>query len=228
MQVAALSDVEAILTAGGVSGLEIIPLAIAGVTLLALLGLKMKRSNQQKRRRAASTGYHNFDVARYGIDTPGRSQIDTTVDQASQPLAPSFVSKKRSNRRQAEAPGAAAPGPSPLESIDRSPPILIRPFDAEEAQRLRPASHSVPPADGRAPSATAASDERVADPPSTSPGAAPGEPTLRASMIPPLVPPPPGPQAHSTSGQSQGERAASRLPPLEQPPPPTPDEPPDR
>ncbi len=160
------------------SRIEFILLGAAAVLLIVLLAVKVRRSQSQKKWKAASTGFHDFDVERYGHSAVGKSLIDTSVNPGARPLAPSFVSPKHGATHKADTPHPLVV-PSSFGAIDRSRPATVRSFDAEEALRLRPPSDVTP--------------ER---PPPSPGGPSTEETTATGSALPLLVQPPaPPPRA---------------------------------
>jgi hypothetical protein len=182
------------------SSLELGIIGFAVFMLLMLLVVRAKRHHDQKLRRAASSGFYDFDVAHYGTATAGSSLMEKAVEASSRPLAPSFTASSRGSGAKETRPATATPIPVPSSFgvVDRSPVGPLPTFDQDTARRQRP------PVDGgpRPPA-------RPTDADSIDPG-------LPIPSSPPLPPPPP-PEARPDSG--------SPLPLLTQPPPPGPETP---
>ncbi len=160
---------------------EVYPVAAVLCISLVLLTVKAKRARDQRRRKAASTGYHDFDVARYGVSAAGTSLIDATLTNAPPTLAPTFVAGQRSGRhlsrrrreRQVEPQlGAVVVAAGPLPA-----------FDADEALRLRPPS---------APAQTPLPATTPLPAPATGESALPPPPPPPVAGLPPLVSEAPG------------------------------------
>jgi hypothetical protein len=172
-------------------------LAFAGLMLLLLCLVRVKRGHDQKRRRAASTGFYDFDVARYGHSSAGSSLMETPLNPEANALAPTFVSPNRAagskTASKAKGSGRGDPGLAGL-----PPPRPLPAFDQAVAVASRPPAPGVdlppPPGGARLPI------------PST-----------------PLVPPPPPPGSVATDpagpAATDGPSPGS-LPLLVQPPPP--------
>jgi hypothetical protein len=160
------------------SHIEIILLGVAVVLLILLLAIKARRSHGQRKRKAASVGYHDFDAARYGHGAVGNSLIDSSVNARARPLAPSFVSpKKGATHCPGTAPSLAIP--SSFGAVDRSRSDSVRSFDPEGVLPLRPPS-DLPPRHLPPPPGQASTEQAPAT----------------GSTLPLLVqPPPPSPRA---------------------------------
>jgi len=180
--------------------IELGVIGFAVFALILLMALRAKRSHDQRRRRAAASGFYDFDVARYGTATAGSSLMEKAVDSANRPLAPSFTSASRSTGGKGRGHVAVAPIPVPSSfgAVDRTPSGPLPAFDQDVAARNRPPGERAD-----------ANSEATADP-SPPPGLAipstlpiPPPPTL-------LIPPPPDLPAEGPSS----------LPRLVQPPPP--------
>jgi hypothetical protein len=172
--------------------IEVGLLGFAAFIVVVLLMVRMKRSHDQKIRRAASAGFYDFDVARFG--TASSSLMENAVASSARPLAPSFV-----------APGRAAGG--------KDAPVATPRRTATPAPTPAPAPMPVPSSFGvldRSPAGPPAAFDQVAAvgrrPPSSPTGQ--GGPHLPIPATPYLAPPPPP--------------SMSSLPPLVQPPPPSP------
>ena len=144
----------------GLSGLVLIGLSSARVEVVALivaaslaLGLLLVRAwyaHNQRHRRASHRGLYRGELARY---SPQGFELgsDDPADPRGRPLAPTFVSpspagraggKRAGRRRVPTSPSAAMGGLQvrPQVAYGTYDPVtnLPRPFDAEEAERLRP------------------------------------------------------------------------------------------
>lgn len=125
--------------------LEEVALGTAAGLALMLLAVKAWFSHDHRMRRAAASGYHQRDVARYSSDGVGHP-VEGAVDRKSRPLAPSFAAPVRGGRN----PGGSARLGTSRHGIPAgtSPPLgtfdpvtnLVRAFDTEEAWRQRPAT----------------------------------------------------------------------------------------
>ncbi len=180
-----------------VAGVEIGLVTFAVAVVVVLYVLKFKRSHDQRLRKAASVGYHDFDVARYGGTAPGQSLIESTVaDSGPQTLAPSFSAPPKGSRRKDRTPADSRPDPTQVGAL---PPSLAPPrFDPADAERRRSQSASVTPPSPNLPPPPGAP---LLPPPPGAPGAAGGEepeagdsglPLLAPLPPPPCSPPPPG------------------------------------
>jgi hypothetical protein len=143
--------------------------AVALILLVALLVIQSKRARDQKLRKAASMGYYDPDVARYGYGSPA-VPAEPPIDFDGVPLAPTFVAPGRgkSTKRTSEPEPPPAPGTTSL-----APPRPVPAFDPASAISARPVSAHVRPVSDDAP---------PAPPPPPPPG---------ASTLPPLLQPPP-------------------------------------
>jgi hypothetical protein len=228
MELGAIARMTAISISGNTASIEIGLLVFAAVIVVALYAIKFKHAHAQKLRKAASVGYHDFDVARYGGVAPGRSLIESTVTSGPQSVSPSFSAPQKGSRRQDVA--ATAPTATPFAAS--SPNVPVPGFDAVEMQRLRGQDRTPPLDEAPLP---------PPPPPPPPPGAAPIPPPPGAAPIPPppgAVPPPPGaapipppPGAVPPPGAAPAEPddlevGGSNLPLLTQPPPPPPTVPP--
>jgi hypothetical protein len=152
------------------AGVELGVLVFAGVVVVGLLLAKARRAHVQKLRKAASTGYYDFDVARYGGTAPGRSLIESTETEGPQSLASSFSAPRRGSRRKDRSSASVPPVPAP-------PP---------QPQHAEYVFSSAPPASAPLP------------PPPAGPSTVGTEGTEAAgSGLPLLVPPPPPPPGAS-------------------------------
>jgi hypothetical protein len=125
---------------GSGSSIEFWLLGFAGFMLVLVLVVRAKRSHDQKLRRAASSGFYDFDVAHYGADGAGSSLIEKAVASGARPLAPSFVSPQRGDGRKVGGAGAPAtmPEPSSFGAVDRSRTGPVPVFDQIAARDQRP------------------------------------------------------------------------------------------
>jgi hypothetical protein len=135
--------------------------ALVVALLVALLVVRSKRAHDQKLRKAASMGYYDPDVAKYGYGSPA-VPAEPPIDFDEVPLAPSFVApgRGRSTKRSA---GGPRPAPASFGTMSLDPPRPVPAFDQSSVVGTRPVSDHAPP------------------PP----------PPPAASTLPPLVQPPP-------------------------------------
>ncbi len=145
------------LVAAGVGSgqLEVIVVAAALFFALALVGIKLWFSHDQRLRKAATSGYHQRDLARYTKRGVGRD-TEPSVDPRSTPLAPTFAAPTASARPGRAVEHHLPPPPAHPNAANTSsrrtsshgpfdPTVnVVRAFDAAEAQRLRPPSHLPP------------------------------------------------------------------------------------
>jgi hypothetical protein len=165
--------------------IEVGLLGLAAFMVVLLLVVRMKRSHDQKIRRAASSGFYDFDVARFG--TAGSTLMENAVASSARPLAPSFVAPGRAGGRK-EAPPAtpsAMAVPSSFGVLDRSPAGPVPAFDQVESVSRRPPTSRPAPATGQGgPHLPIPATPYLAPPPPPS-----------MSSLPPLTqPPPPQPE----------------------------------
>jgi len=177
--------------------IELGVICFGAFVLVMLLAVRAKRAHDQKLRRAASSGFYDFDVARYGTANAGSSLMEKSVEASSRPLAPSFTSAGRGTgeKQRPAAPAAASPIPSSFGVIDRSLVTAVPAYDQNTAQKHRPPAERPP---------------GVGVVPDTEPVDA-GLPIPSTLVIPPASDEPAGSDPPSSS-----------LPPLVQPPPPAP------
>jgi hypothetical protein len=93
--------------------LEVGVLAFVVVMIVALFIAKARRAHVQKLRKAASTAFYDFDVARYGGTVPGRSLIEATETTGTPSLASTFSAPKRGSRHKGNSPADPPPIPPP-------------------------------------------------------------------------------------------------------------------
>ncbi len=197
----------ALMAAFAASQVEVLVLVVAAVLLVGLLVVKFLFSRDLRFRKAASSGYHQRDVARYtqvGVDIPDA----VAADPRTIPLAPTFMapsrrgaerdraarrkvtastvtwpsSSGRSRRRQSSAPYGTV---DPLSGL---PPA----FDADQAERLRPAAGSRSASFGPLPKEVPMLDVEVEVDPDEIPPPAGALPLLSQ-------PPPPPPESKPTA-----------------------------
>jgi hypothetical protein len=183
---------------GGYS-IEFYVIAVAVVIAILLLAVRARRSHDQKRRRAASSGFYDFDVARYGHAAAGSSLMETKIAQEGRPLAPSFVAPGRDANKKGKDRGVApVPIPTSFAAADRSIIGPVPAFDQATAVEHRPPTggESLPipsspnlPGPRPLPSPSPESDEAVEPPPPPAAGA--------GTSLPLLVQPPPPPDPRS-------------------------------
>jgi hypothetical protein len=123
---------------------EITIAAFIALMVLLIVAVRVKHSHDQRMRRAASSGFYDFDLAHYGTPSAGNSLMEKAVESASRPLAPSFISSGGAGKGKANGKGkeaghmATAPIPSSFGTTDRSSIGLLPAFDQETAVRHRP------------------------------------------------------------------------------------------
>jgi hypothetical protein len=177
----------------------------AVLMVILLVVVRAKRSHNQKLRRAGSSGFYDFDVARYGPSAAGASLMEKQIAQSERPLAPSFVSPTRGGDRKGKS---AAATPSSFAAADRA---FVRPvpaFDQATAIDRRPPAEVPHPPGHHSDSA----DLPIPSTPNLPP----------TSLSPP--PPPESDEGGETSAPPPPPHPASEspLPLLVQPPPPDP------
>jgi hypothetical protein len=148
------------------SPIELGVICFVAFMLVMLLVVRAKRSHDQKIRRAASSGFYDFDVAHYG--TEGGSLMEKAVDESRRPLAPSFAASGRGAEKSGKRSGPGRPPPStPMPAanpmpvptsfgvIDRSPAGPLPTFERNTGPRQMPlpSSAKVPPPPRSAPPA---------------------------------------------------------------------------
>jgi hypothetical protein len=110
----------------GTAGEGRLEIAVVGVALLLgalVLVLQARKERRLRLRRAAATGYHQRDVARYGPGAVGRSLLEPDPD-GGPVLAPSFA--------------ASATGTSGTVTLRSQVPADPPPFDPVRAVHRRP------------------------------------------------------------------------------------------
>ncbi len=119
-------------------------ICFGALILVLLVAVRVKRSHDKKIRRAASSGFYDLDVARYGT---GGSLMEKAVEENRRPLAPSFAASARGAGATAEGPGPRTPMPVPSSfgGVDRAPVGPPPAFDQKAAARERPAPSTPPP-----------------------------------------------------------------------------------
>jgi hypothetical protein len=117
--------------------------ALALAMLVALLVVRSKRAHDQKLRKAASMGYYDPDVARYGYGSPA-VPAEPPIDFDEVPLAPSFVAPGRGRATRRNAAGAR-PAPASFGSMRLDPPRPVPAFDQASVVAPRPVSDIAPP-----------------------------------------------------------------------------------
>jgi hypothetical protein len=137
-----------VVAAVGAGQLEVAVLVAGAVLAVTLLAIKVWFSRDRRLRKAASAGYHQRDLARYTSHGIGRS-TEGQPDPRSRPLAPTFVAPAPGHHP-ARVPDHPDPTPSPRAGSKTSgrsnrsygtfDPVsnLVRAFDTEAAQNLRP------------------------------------------------------------------------------------------
>ena len=176
--------------------IELGVICFGAFVLVMLLVIRAKRSHDQKLRRAASSGFYDFDVAHYGTAVAGSSLMEKSVEASSRPLAPSFTSAGRGTgeKQRPAAPAPASPIPSSFGVIDRSLVTAVPAYDQKTAEQHRPPAER-PPGAGVVPErrhCRPAHPVDAGDPPG--PGRTAGIRSGPTSSLPPLVqPPPPSP-----------------------------------
>ena len=108
-------------------------IGVAVLMAVLLLIVRSYRSHNLKRRRAASSGFYDFDVAHYG----NSSLMDKTAAGPSS-LAPSFVAPGRGGQKAKSASTVTAGASTAFADADRPLPLPVPAFDAAKAVGNRP------------------------------------------------------------------------------------------
>jgi len=173
---------------------EIAIAAFIALMVLLIVALRLKHSHDQRIRRAASSGFYDFDLAHYGTPSAGSSLMEQAVESASRPLAPTFVSGG-AGKGKGKGAGHVATGPIPSSfgATDRSSIGPLPAFDQETAVRHRPPGEAHP-------------GLPIPSVPSIPvPSATAGAGAGAGSSLPLLVqPPPPAPGASHLAGDTAG------------------------
>ena len=143
--------------------IELGVICFGGFVIVMLLIIRAKRAHDQKIRRAASSGFYDFDVARYGTASAGSSLMEKSVEASSRPLAPSFTSAGRGpgEKQRPATPAPASPVPSSFGVIDRSLVTAVPAYDQRTAEQHRPPAERPPaPAWSRTPDRSASPSRR--------------------------------------------------------------------
>ncbi len=119
-------------------------IGVAVLMAVLLLVVRSYRSHNLKRRRAASSGFYDFDVAHYG----NSSLMDKTAAGPSS-LAPSFVAPGRGGQKAKSASTVTAGASTAFADADRPLPLPVPAFDAAKAVGNRP-PEPLPPMSGDA------------------------------------------------------------------------------
>jgi hypothetical protein len=121
---------------------EIAIAAFIALMVLLIVAIRIKHSHDQRIRRAASSGFYDFDLAHYGTPSAGSSLMEKAVESASRPLAPTFISSGGEGKGKGKGKGAGhiatAPIPSSFGATDRSSIGYPPAFDQKTAVRHRP------------------------------------------------------------------------------------------
>jgi len=119
--------------------------ALALALLVALLVVRSKRARDLKLRKAASMGYYDPDVARYGYGSPA-VPAEPPLDFDGVPLAPTFVAPARGKATKRSAgPSASRPPAASFGTMSLAPPRPVPAFDQASVEGARPVSDSAPP-----------------------------------------------------------------------------------
>jgi hypothetical protein len=108
-------------------------IGIAVLMAILLLIVRSYRGHSLKRRRAASSGFYDFDVAHYG----NSSLIEKTVAGPSS-LAPSFVAPSRNGQKNKSVTTVTTGASTAFADADRSLPLPVPAFDPAKAVEHRP------------------------------------------------------------------------------------------
>ena len=108
-------------------------IGVAVLMAILLLIVRSYRGHNLKRRRAASSGFYDFDVAHYG----NSSLIEKTVTGPTS-LAPSFVAPGRDGQKAKSVSGVTAGASTAFADADRSLPLPVPAFDPAKAIEHRP------------------------------------------------------------------------------------------
>lgn len=156
---------------------ESVLIGFAVVMFILLLLVRARRAHNLKLRRAASTGFYDFDVAHYGYSTSGSSPPGTPSAPSDLPLAPTFASSARGDETKPRAaPVAPLPVPTSFAEGDRP---LIGPLPEFDRHTGAPQS----PKQNRPVATTSGGSRPEPPPPSSSPAS--------SSSLPLLEQPPP-------------------------------------
>jgi hypothetical protein len=82
---------------------------VAGVLLVGLLVIRVRRSLNQRRRKAMLGGTHDPDSAHDRVHGGGGPQTGPPYATGNRPLSPSFVSTSRRHIRKRRSPGRSEP-----------------------------------------------------------------------------------------------------------------------
>jgi hypothetical protein len=129
--------------------LEMVAVGAAVLFAVLLVAVKWWFSRAQRLRKAASSGYHQHDLARY--TQGGVEPTEPSDDPRSRPLAPTFVAPTAGARSGRAGEHHVASPPAPTSGRRNSPygvfdptANVVRAFDTVEAERLRPPTHVHP------------------------------------------------------------------------------------
>ncbi len=187
MYVGPLHRTEALASVNSVTSLELIMAAVIIVLAVLLWAVRTKRTRDQRRRKATSSGYYNLDAARFGVATRSGPTGDTTNHATGSPaLAPSFV-----------APGHRQSGRTTVKNLATSPPARPAPIPSFAAFDLADAeSEPLPPFDPAVPAYRGPVRAGSAPPP---PPPLPPSPSPPSSSPPSVSPPPNTPLSPSAA-----------------------------
>lgn len=172
MHVGSLHRPETLASVGSVTSLELIMAAVIVVLALSLWATRSKRARDQRRRKAAATGYYDSDAARFGPGTASTPSGSAPVP-VNPSLAPTFAAPLRSKAGRSARRGQ----PAPMPAMDR-PPMPVPSFATFDPSDTP--SRPLPPFDPAVPAI--GGPVRVGTPPP-------------APSVAPLPPPPPPPAA---------------------------------
>jgi hypothetical protein len=114
-------------------------IGVAVIMAIFLLIVRFLRGHDQKRRRAASSGFYDFDVAHYG-----NSSLIEKKPSGGASLAPSFVAPGRNGQKAKGAKVVTTATSTAFADTDRSLPLPVPAFNAAQAVEHRP-PEALPP-----------------------------------------------------------------------------------
>ncbi len=132
MTIQSASPYQAAIFASGYGhySIEWVLIGFAVVVSIQLWLVRVKRAHDQKLRKAASTGFYDFDVAHYAHSSSESLATGAPVAPGGRSLSPTFTSSARGEATKPRtAPVAPLPVPSTFADVDRSFASLLPEFD---------------------------------------------------------------------------------------------------